>query len=376
VEFLSRLDDRAPGSAHFAAALQFLVDELDGLGFTVERFPYPSRSAEFLLTSGEALEDISDLSILALAYDARRWDGLAETRPVRFQDARGGRQPGGCVDGVAVLRLAGDAEVPMVQDVLGRCAGTTPVVLGIHAQDAAWARITASAASVRLPVVDQVLATNHAAQLSAHGAPWLIVTPDSSGPGASQSAAPAAVLLEVARQAVAWQFPLRIAVASSSDGSAVSLLLKRLAALDSGPMIWLGPMGARVAVVLGADRMDEPDQTSTSAGLLAVGAVDGEWGDWLARAMAPQRMPTSPTLLASISGHLGVLPGSTTGLAGWPLAAGLDAAWLGEPEYPTIGPPSIAGTAVDTADQITAADLDRLSIGLAAALEELRRETE
>jgi hypothetical protein len=56
-----------------------------------------------------------------------------------------------------------------------------------------------------------------------------------------------------------------------------------------------------------------------------------------------------------------------------PLAAGLDAAWLGEPSTTSIGPSSIAGTDADTPGRIHPSDLEQLATDILAALGGLDR---
>jgi putative ABC transport system permease protein len=371
VTALAAFSDREPGSASFEAALGYTREQMQTAGYDVRTHAYLSRRAEFLDSQGEQL-DLPGIVTFALAFDNGAWDGRKVELPANTVDLTSSRSPGECPAGIAVLRIDGDAQAPLAQDMQARCLGKTGAVLAIHAADEAWAALTSDAARVRLQVGHFLTAASPEVAATPE-APWLIVTLDSTGPGATQSAAPTAVMLEIARRAVTEGLALRIAVASAGDGAAVSVLIERLAAEPVGPVLWLGPMGGPVAAVLGAEQIADLDRTATTAGLLTIAPIDGEFAAWRDRVTALLNEPTSSGLLAALSEQTGLLPGDEAGLAGWALAAGLDTAWLGEPGAPTVGPPSVAGTDVDTVAQVRAGNLEQLASGITAALRELER---
>jgi hypothetical protein len=131
-------------------------------------------------------------------------------------------------------------------------------------------------------------------------------------------------------------------------------------------------MGGSVAPVLGTTAIITLDRAAATAGLLWVAPVDAPFAEWLARAKQPSDVPTSAELLAALADTTGLQAGDDLGAIAGPLTGGFDAAWIGEPSLPTIGPPSIAGTLTDTADQIHPLDLEQLASAILATLGELQ----
>jgi hypothetical protein len=364
--------DRAPGSASFGLALGYVADELSSASYEVSTDDYLSSQAEYFDSSGQPI-DIAGISSPALAYDAAAWDGKEIDAKVDLVDATNGSPAAGCPDGVVVLRIAEYGQVSSADELQQRCLGQTSAVLAVRAtSDGAWAEMTARVSRVRLPAASFLTAASH--DLSPQpGAPWLVVSLDSSGPGATQSAAPTAVMLAIARQAAAQGIPLRMGVVATSDQAAGSVFLERLASEERGPIVWLGPMGGLVAPVLGTATITGLDPDAATAGLLWIAPVDSAFDQWLTRVSAPSGQPTSGDLLRILSQVTGIAPTDEANPYAGPLTAGLDAAWLGEPALTTIGPPSIAGTPADTADQIHPNDLEQLATAVLAALPEIGR---
>jgi putative ABC transport system permease protein len=371
VSAIAAYPDRAPGSASFEQALTYIGDALKAAGYDVTIDAYLSPQPTYLDAEGQAF-DPAGVSSPALAYDAAAWDGRDLDMPATIVDLTSEQPPHTCPAGVIVLRIAEFARVPLAPELQQRCLGRTAAVLAVRsADDEAWAALSGRAARVRLPVAHSLTAVSPDAAASPN-APWLVVTLDSRGPGASMSAAPAAFMLAVARQAKADGVALRIGVVGASDQAAGSVFLERMPEERSGPIIWLGPMGGPVAPVLGTATINGLDRDAATAGLLWIAPVDSTFAAWLTRATAPSDRPTSEDLLGVLSGATGIEPGDESKLNAGPLTAGIDAAWLGEPSVVTVGPPSIAGTKADTAAQIHPRDLEQLAAAVVAALGELR----
>jgi hypothetical protein len=365
VQAIASGPDRVAGSVSFELALGQIDRGLTAAGWRVQTTAYLSRRPTFLDAQGSPVE-LAGLTV-SLAYDADAWDGRDLDLPATFVDASRA-MPRSCPTGITVLRVADFGQVAPAAQLQQRCQGRTAAVLSVKAEDEAWIGLSHGAARVRLPVAHFLTASSPAATSVA---PWLVVTLDSIGPGASQSAAPAAVMLEVARQAAAEHLPLRVAVASASDGASGSVLLRQVAATPAGSMLWLGSMGGPVASVLGTTAMEGVDAAASSAGLLLIAGVDAGFGEWLARASHPSDQATSQALLTTLSDQTHLAARDEASWNTSALAIGRDAAYLGEPALPSIGPPSVAGTPADTAAQIRAGDLEQLASGILAALKEM-----
>jgi hypothetical protein len=373
VTTLAARPDRTPGSESYEQALKYIADALEGAGYEVATTAYLSPLVEYLDADGNAVEP-DGVFLPALAYNAAAWDGRELVLPAAFVGASGGRLPDTCPAGIAVLRITAYGQIPLAQELQRRCLAETSAVLAVRtAGDDPWTSLTTEVAQIHLPVAHFLTATNP--DLPATASPlWLAVALDSRGPGASQSAAPAAVLLEVARAAAEEGLALRIGVVGSGDQAAGSVFLQRIVAQPAGPVVWLGPMGASVAPVLGTTTIDEFDHDANdaaTAGLLWIAPIDDAFVEWRARATAPSDEPTTEELLGVLSQATGSAPGDEANLNMGPLSAGIDAAWFGEPSLVTVGPPSIAGTEADAAPQIHPRDLEQIVTGILAALREL-----
>jgi hypothetical protein len=304
----------------------------------------------------------------AIAYNADAWNGRELMLPAAFFDASGGQLPSTCPSGIAVLRVADYGQIPLAQEFEHDCGFTTSAVLAVQTgSDEAWTMLRTTVEEIRLPVGHLLTASSPAAATSA--APWIVVTLDSTGPGAGQSAAPAAAMLALARTMATEGRALRIAVVGAADGAAASVLPETLAAEPAGPIVWFGAMGGPVAPVLGTTELPSLDRDYATAGLIWIARVRATgFAEWLARATRPSNDPTSLNLLVALSEATGLTPGGDTNLNEGALFAGLDAAWLGEPEQSTVGTPSIAGTPADTADQVRPRDLEQLVAAVSTAL--------
>ena len=372
VSTLAAYQDRTPGSNNFTRALTTVGDALAAAGYDVEMHPYLSPLGEYLDAEGRGV-DAAGVFRGAIAFDAAVWSGHTIDMPAALVDATDGRLPQSCLTGVIVLRIADSTGVQLAQVLQQRCLGQTAAVLAVRAPtDGAWASMTTRVVRVRLPAAYFLTAASPKVRANSK-APLLLVSLDSRGPGASQSAAPAAVMLAVARQASVDDLALRIAVVGTADNAGGSVFLEQLTAQPTGPVLWLGPMGGPVSPVLGTATVNGFDRQDATAGLLWIAPVDASFAKWLARATAPSDNPTSSKLLEVLASATGLAPGAEANLNAGPLTAGLDAAWLGEPANPAVGPPSIAGTGSDTADQIHPRDLETLANSIVAALGDLDR---
>jgi hypothetical protein len=363
--------DRVPGSSNFDRALGYVGDALKGAGYAVRMAAYLSRTPEFLDQQGEAVDQ--PLFVLSLAYDSSSWDGRAIDLPATLVDATGGRLPSTCPRDITVFRIDGDAQVLSVAALQQRCLGHTVAVISVRAIDeAAWVAFAHTVARVRLPVGHFLTASSHVAT-EASGAPWLVAAIDSMGQGATQSAAAAAVILDIARQAAAEGVPLRVGVVAARDGAAGSVLIERMVGESAVSVVWLGAMGGSVPPVLGTAEVPPFDRESATASLLAITPVDTEFAGWLARASHPSDRPTSDALLAALADRTGLPSGAEASWNASALGVGLDAAFVGEPGTPRVGPPSVAGTRADTVAQIHPSDLESLAIGILGVIRELHR---
>ena len=371
VTSLAAHPDRTPGSSTFEQALVYMTGTLTDSGYKVETHAYLSPQVAFLDSGGRAVDPPGVFSA-SIAYDAAAWDGRNLDLPATLVDATDNQLPATCPAGIGVLRIADYTGVSLAHEMQKRCLRHTAAVVAFRATSDVWAVLSAQVVRVHLPVARYITALSPKAA-SKPNAPWLVAAVDSRGPGASQSAAPDAVMLAVARQASADGLALRIGIVSSMDNAGGSVFLEELTAWPTGPVLWLGPMGGSVAPVLGTTTRSGFDRAAATAGLLWIAPVDAAFADWLARATAPSDDPTSTDLLDVLSGATGIVAGADVDLNDGPLSAGLDAAWLGEPAAPVVGPPSIAGTAADRADQIHPRDLEQLTTSILAALGKLHQ---
>jgi FtsX-like permease family len=358
VAALTALPDRIPASTNSEAALAYVSQQLTAAGYSTVLVGYPAQP-EFADANGQALQ-LTSLTVEALAFDPDPWDGTPFSAPVTLVDVQPGIEATNCSTGITVLRLSGWAQVPLVPELEQKCRGITSVVVGVVGDDATWSDFANRASTVHFAAAHFLLGEP---QSAAGAAPWLVATLDASGPGATESAGPLAVAVDVARRAAEAGVPLRMAIGTGSDGAAISLLIERIAKESAGPMIWLGPMGGPASVVIGTQNVDVIDDAATQAGLLGVTAVDGTFGSWLAMTNQLSANPTSAQLLDLISTATS-LPVTDEGSGNlFALPLGLDAAWLGEPVLvPDMR--SVAGTSLDTVDVVNPRRLDAIAASL------------
>ncbi len=364
--------DRQPGSDSLDQAMSYMAKELTAAGYGVESHSYPSPVAAYFDANGNPV-DATDVLKAAVAYDAAAWDDQGIDLPATLADARDGELPTTCATGVSILRIADAGMALLAEQLEQRCLGTTAAVLAVRlANDSAWDTLTHAIARVRLSAARYLTASSPAVSADSH-APWLITTLDSHGPGATESAAPAAVILAIARRASSEGIAVRVGVVSVADEAAGSVFLEQVGSLADSPIIWLGPMGGIAAPVLGTVSLSGIDRSAATAGLLWISSVDSSFSSWALRAASPKSEPTSADLLGSLSRTTGIQPSAEVGLNISALTVGLDAAWLGESTTPLPGSESVAGTTVDTPSQIHPSDLEQISSAIFAALGSLQR---
>ena len=363
VAAISRHSGRMIGSEALTDSFASVAERLRELGYDVREVGYLARVLDVRDETGESIRIDGAAWPVSLAYRSSRWTGSDLVSAFVALEAPAGVLPP-CSGEVVVLRLPDEASAPLATQLLERCAETTAAVLGVVADDQAWRQL-ALAATLRLPAAEQVIATTP----GANGAPWLVAGLDTAGPGATASAASVAVVLEVARKAVANDIPVNVAVATTQAGGSISILLREIAQLP-GPIIILGPMGGQVSPMLGTTEFNDLDAGATCAGLLSSVEVD-DAGGWLARCEELQARPTSSGLLELLSHSLSVEASTELSANAYALALGLDAAYLGEPLNPQEGITSVAGTSVDTPEQTDPRELAAIARGLLATIGEL-----
>lgn len=361
---LSAHPDRQPGSASYDAALAYVRDELEDAGFATEMAAYISRQPVFSDAKGGIAPD--GVATIGLAYDAEAWDGESLSGPLTAADVRAESLPETCAPGIVLLRIRGEDQALFAAELQQRCRGSTAAVLAIQSDDPGWTAVTEAGVQVRLPVGHMLLASSPGTDTGA-SAPWLVASLDSTGPGATQSAAPTAVLIEVARLAAQNQMEMRVAVVGARDGAAASVFLQRVASEQTGPMIWLREMGGTAPAVVGTMAVDRPDPITTRAGLLSIAAVDGAFDPWLERTDKLSGVPTSQALLQSLGDATRLTVTDEGFINLYALAIGVDAAAIGEPVM-APDPLSVAGTDLDTADRLDARGLDRMANALLDAV--------
>ena len=358
---LSAHSDRLPGSPSYDAALAYVRDELEEAGFASEMAAYLSRQPVFSDAKGDIVA-ADGIATIALAYDADAWDGESLSGPLTAADVRAESLLQTCAPGIVLVRVSGEDQALFASELQRRCRGSTAAVLAIQSDDPGWLAVTEAGVQVRLPVAHMLLASSPGTEPGA-SAPWLVASLDSTGPGATQSAAPTAVLIEVARLVAENQVELRVAVVSARDGAAASVFLERVASEPASPMFWLREMGGTAPAVIGTQAVDRPDPISARAGLLSIAAVDKDFDLWLERAGKLAGDPTSQALLQSL-GYATRLVVTDQGFINlFPLAIGIDAAGIGEPVM-EANPLSVAGTELDTADRLNPRALDQVATAL------------
>jgi putative ABC transport system permease protein len=369
VAAIASYQDRLPGSISFDQGLRYAGKELAAAGYDVVYRTYLSPLPEYADAGGQPIE-VEQVFSASIAYDVDRWGGHEARAPATFFDSTQRDLPTSCAVGIAILRVSDNTGVSLGPAFEKRCLGRTLATVTLRtASDEVWRHLVAQTATVTLPAGQFLTASSTVDGL--HPPATFVASLDSRGAGAAQSAAPVAVLLEVARQLHLDRKAVRIGIASGSDGAAGSILVRELRRNPGGSLVWLGPMGATVAPVLGTKGPGSFDATASTAGLIWISPIDSSFEAWAELANDPSEAPTSEDLLDLLSETTGVQIGNEANENLGPLAAGFDAAWIGEPSDPGAGPPSTAGTAADTLEGIHPLDLLQLAAGLADAAGQL-----
>ncbi len=360
VDAIAAHPDRSPGSASLDWTLGYVGDVLTAQGATVSDQAFVSSQPTWLDASGQAL-DVGAVFQLSVAVTP------AVTPPLEAPFTAVEKPAGRCVTGVAVLPATGyeDAAVPF--EYLMRCAGagTTAAIAVVVHDPSGWDNVK-RAATVRLAGGRILLATIGTPTVST---PLVIVPVASTGPGAAQSAAPIAVALELAAKADAEGLALRLAFADVDQGGMAAVLLRRVAVTMPGaPLIELGPLGGRLAAVLGVQDPNPFDPVGSRVSLLGSIVLDEGGPAWFERTANVAQADTSERLLADLAGGTAPSDVRLEGIvATSALPLGIDAAYLGEPTGQQIE----TGSPADTADQLDVSALE-LTLGrLGQTLEDL-----
>jgi len=361
--------DRSAASASMVAAMAVVRSRLEALGYIVQVRRFLVRGLDLRMRSGQRLP-VADVFPVAVAYTmALQTTGQVQL-PVALVDLRPGKLQAGCVRGAALLRVESDSQAPLAAEYALRCSSTVPAVVAVRATPDAWDQLR-SATTARFAVGEDLVAIP-SGPLPARMM-WLVASLDSTGPGASQSAGPTALVLEAARQLRTASLPAGIVIATAAEGSVTSVV-SRLLFQSGGSAVYVGPAGGTVGAVIGTRGPVKTDAPALRAGLLATTALDNRVGSWLDRsARVAGSVQTSSALLNSLSQTL-ALP-TTDDLVdnAYPLAVGIDAAYVGEPLIPGTGPASVSGTPVDRAEQLDGQALAQLATGLVRATALLAR---
>lgn len=362
VAAIAAFPDRRPGSESMEAAFAYVRAELLRVGASVETLSFVAREPEWLRSDGASATPDGLVRPLAVAYaaDVRGGESLAIT----LVPAAGTHA---CVP-AAVLRASDDSGADLAMAYLSGCAaeGTT-LALAVEADEEGWQEL-GRLASVRLPDAMHLVAEVGVVQPDT---PWLVVALDSTGPGATQSAAPAAVALALGRSAAHAGLPVRIAFVSGTGGGALSQFLSHVAdSTPAAPIMELGPMGGPLSVVYGSSPAPGAlDVDSVRAGLLSSLRLGPATDRWLDRITTVVPRATDDRLLQELAQVIAGPPTQDGLISLYALSVGLDAAYLGEPLQAVGDVGSIAGTTVDTPDQVDARSLSQLRERLLLAIE-------
>lgn len=363
--------DRSPGSDSLAAAMLYSRRALEKAGYEIETQRLLVRAFDVRGPDGPIkLEGLT--FAVALTFQPSAAKGSLAEFPVTLVSAGLAEDKTGCPRGAVLLRIGGEGEAPLAARLARRCQATVPAVLAVIADDANWATLTQKATTIRFPVAEHLIATLPGHR-SDRGTPWLVASLDSVGPGASQSAAPVAVLLEAARQFVAAKIPVRIAITTAGEGTAISGLTRLMAGEPAGPAIFLGPLGGTMRVIIGSATRINVGDAGTQAGLLSTVALDEGADAWLLRIVErPDSVATSDRLLSALVHGLGYPETGESQENGYALAVGIDGAYVGEPQSgASQGSSSVSGTTADRAEQLDGPALLRVATGLVTAVTEL-----
>lgn len=360
VQAIAAHSDRASGSASLDWTFSYVTDFLTANGGQTSRQEFVSDQATWFAAGGAEV-DVKGLFSREVAVAP----GFAPTSPQPFTLVTGSQPP--CAPGIMILRVSDADPATLPADTLSRCtaAGTTAVLAVRPVNEDAWSALS-GAASVELTAGRILWATIGGPVGST---PLVVVPVGSTGPGAAQSAAPVAVALELAARANAATIPLRLAFADLGQVDPTPVLVRRIAeTMPAAPVIELGPLGGRLAAVLGVHWADPLDEGSTRQALLGSVVADDGAAAWVARTTHLTATDTSAGLLDAVAAGTPPIDMSVEGVvAPSALAVGIDAAYLGEP----LSNETATGTPADEADQIDLSALLHALNQLTSALEVL-----
>ncbi|MEP7378542.1 MAG: FtsX-like permease family protein [Chloroflexota bacterium] len=353
--------NRAPASTSLDWTFSYVSNFLDDHGGHTRQQEFVSNKATWLDVSGNEI-DPGPIFTGGVAVSL----GFTPESARPFTPATGDRPD--CAPGVMLVRVSESDPVTTPVDVLSRCAavaGTVAVLTVRPLSEEAWA-VASSAASVRLSGGKILWATLGTPK---DNTPLLVVPVRSTGPGAVESAAPIAVALELAATAQSANLPLRLLFADLNQPGLLPILARQVAeTMPKAALIELGPLGGRLAAVVGVHWADPLDQASTRQGLLSSVVLDPSAMAWVERTANAAATDTSDALLGALAGETRPDEVGIEGvIAPAVLAIGIDAAYLGEP----LATQSDTGTEADTADQVDISALGHALSQLTHALEVL-----
>ncbi len=368
VAALTAQPDRRAGTPAMDAAQAYVQGELEEIGYQVEHVAFLSNIPALLQETGEPLDQdrvLTSFVAASVAYSPAVLEGATrfDATSITYLD---GMQPlgQGCPEGLVVLRVGAAlndyARSSLPAQLLTRCAGTTDIVVGITAPEPDWAEAPRLIAAVEFAVGDNLIAR----RAGEDAAPWLVARLDSSGPGATQSAAGCALALEVARLAANQNVPLRLAFVDEGGGGFPATLREITAEGDGAPLLLFGTLSGSAAA-LGTARTPPVDPHGLVSALLASVSADETLTAWVADAQRASLRPTSSEWLARLSAAR-LTPGDAAGVNILALAAGLDAAIVMDEGRSEVEP--VAGTSADTPAQIDHGSLGNLAQQLSRAV--------
>lgn len=353
-------------------AAEYVTSELSRVGYVVNRVKFAVRQIDVADEQGVPIEldtVASSAFPIALAYDPAGLSQPIISGDLTLIDARDGMGPvDECPEGILYLRVRGDMQAWLSTEVQQRCLGVTAAVLTVHVEnDSDWEALVAHARRAAFVVQEHLVAETP--ETGVDGVPWLIAPLSSTGPGATQSGAPVALALEIARRAAAEGVPLRIAFAVGDQGASASAMTRYLHQSGADRVIVLGPLGGRVPVSVGTTRIAATtDPASIRAGLLSTVAIDKAVDEWIDATSDPTIEPTPERLTEQLAAAVGRDASAALGANAYLLAVGIPAAYVGEASPSTEGTASVAGTPADRAPGVDVASVARLVTPLLTVL--------
>lgn len=361
IDAIADIPDRRVGTTAIDKALRYVSRQLQDNGYAVREVTYLSMAATFIDNQGAPIdqnEALGSVIPVGVAYDPQRLGnaGLNASR-LSFRDAR--QLDAGavnCSPGTMVLRI-GTSVTDTSRALLGaqvglRCLGQTDAVLTVTAPNDEWIEAPQTLGALRLPL-GRVLIGSPADSSEVESLPVMVAPIDSTGPGATQSASATALALESARQAQERDVPMRFAFGSISDGGLPSILARGLFETGSGPVTTLGRIGGPLATTFGTTVSPSiREAAQIRIALLATVALNESTARWLDDVSTAQPQATSRGFLERISAQTGLPPTSFADQNLFYLSLGVDSVGIGEQSSEGEFVGSIAGTAVDDAQQV------------------------